>query len=194
VGTDNLSLSLRSTIANLREPAKKTDGTKTMDTNGAVHDSGNKTEESDDLCGDGSPTVKSRRSYKITMTNLQNYGYRRSGFTFGPAIVPFKYHRRDHTFTGSASIGAFAGWRMDLPGIEMAPVVFSGFGAAPNANGGGNVALFSWGLGGVISLSPESRNPFTVGFFWGRDYGGNDAGYKYEGRPWLALNFGYAMK
>jgi hypothetical protein len=141
---------------------------------------------------------------RVTSTQLSDTPPDRFGLTYGVLTVPFKYHVTGaKAFTGSASVGPYAGYRTDNEGLGYG-LSFIGFLGASNiavpqnSNGSGSTAstnstqnLFgvSYGLGVVATL----KTNFQLGLVVGADRVNANANYEYNGKPWVAAELGYAF-
>jgi hypothetical protein len=138
---------------------------------------------------------------KFTSTPPQRYGW-----TFGGLVVPFKLQLAGkHEFKGSASAAPYIGYRLGFgSGIEIAPVGFAGVGnvegkkttttqtatGTVTSDDTSQLAALSYGVGVIGVL----KNSFQFGFMLGFDHVGSGQGYKYNDKPWLALELGYAWQ
>jgi hypothetical protein len=113
--------------------------------------------------------------------------------------VPFKFHvTGGKDFTGSATVGPYLGYRADPEGTLGFGVAFVGFlGAANiavpekvnNSASTQNLAGFSWGFGIIGTV----KGNFQLGGVIGFDRVSANAGYEYNGKPWVALELGYSF-
>lgn len=136
-------------------------------------------------------------AYVIAFDDLRRSGTTRTGATYGMLVVPFKYQtsgKKD--FTGSASVGGYLGYRFETLrnlGMTATPILFMGASnvAVPNSatSTSDNVMGFSYGLGLVGTF----KNAFQAGVVVGWDRVGNGVGYQYNGKPWVALEIGFAF-
>lgn len=143
------------------------------------------------------PKVLPKVSYTLPSDTYKNAGFATRGATYGALVVPFKYQLRvDKQFTGSASIGGYAGYRFEWLhnlGFTATPIAFMGASSVPvkgdTADSTKNLMGFTYGLGLVGTF----QNSFQSGVVLGWDRVGKNDGYKYNGKPWIALQIGYAF-
>ncbi len=153
---------------------------------------------------DHNEQVVVRREYTTTVTELGRYGFYRNGWTWGALTIPYKYEFTDHSFQAKPTVAAYAGFETWVAGADSASVVAIGIGGASattqttttsitsktstSTSGGGTLALYTLAIGQLFSLG--SSGSFKGGVLVGKDWAGASAGYKYEGRTWLAVTFG----
>ena len=123
----------------------------------------------------------------------------RYGLTYGALLVPYKYHLTgSKSFTSSASVGGYAGFRQDktgLIGVALQYIVFLGASSIPVAqtsNGQSttqNMAGVSYGVGILGTI----KEKFNMGVVFGADRVNSNAGYENNGKPWIAVEIGYAF-
>ncbi len=147
---------------------------------------------------------------RVETNGLDKAPPNRYGLTYGGLVVPFKFQ-----LTGkkevkpSASAAPYMGYRFGFEsrGIELDAVGFAGLGVVEGkkkettqtTDGQGQtttksdtdtsqLASFSYGFGliGVI------KGGFQFGAVLGFDHAGNGQGFKYNDKPWLALEIGYS--
>lgn len=147
---------------------------------------------------DGVKVLSTMAAYQITKTDLRESGTSRTGITYGALVVPFKYQTTGaKDFTGSASVGGYAGYRFESLrsiGVTATPIAFMGASnvsvpSSATASTSANVMGFSYGLG----LIGTFKGSFQTGLVVGWDRVGKSAGYQYNGKPWIALEIGYAF-
>jgi hypothetical protein len=146
---------------------------------------------------DDNTTLSPNIAYVITKDDLNRSGVARTGLTYGALVVPFKYQMSGgHDFTGSASVGGYAGYRMEWLhelGVTATPIAFMGASnvSVPDNAGGTsqNVMGFTYGLG----LIGTFKGAFQSGVVLGWDRVGKSVGYQYNNRPWLAIEIGYSF-
>jgi hypothetical protein len=133
----------------------------------------------------------------VATTEITRVPANRFGLTYGVLAVPFKFHLSGaKELTGSASLGSYLGYRFDREGslgIGVATVAFVGAAdiAVPSTIGGAtqNVAGFSYGLGVIGTV----KGNFQLGGVLGFDRVSSNAGYQYNGKPWIAFELGYSF-
>lgn len=123
----------------------------------------------------------------------------RYGLTYGTLMVPFKYHMRgEKRFSAGASVGGYMGFRQDRSGktgLATQYIVFLGATsvAVPQTVDGAtttqNMAGVSYGIGVLGTL----KDSFQMGLVLGADRVNSSAGYKDNGKPWLAVSLGYSF-
>ena len=138
-------------------------------------------------------------AYLIEQGELTRSGAARTGSTYGVLVVPFKYQTTGNKdFTGSATMGGYLGYRYEtthLIGFTLSPIVFLGASniSVPAGTNGQTssqqLAGFTYGLGLISTF----KGAFQAGLVVGWDRVGKSAGYEYNGKPWLAIEIGYAF-
>lgn len=130
---------------------------------------------------------------KATLNELPSSIY---GPVYGALIIPYKVHLSDHTITGTPTIGAYAGIQYGKGYASLAWVVSAGL-SAVNGNNQKDASSnsdtstktgFTASTGAIITLDQGQK--FQIGILYGSDWVGNDANYRYNGKPWLAISFG----
>ena len=145
---------------------------------------------------DGTTPVTNTKPYYASIAELKASGLARTGVTYGALVVPFKYQLKgDNDFTGSATLGGYVGYRFETIrqiGLTATPIVFLG---ASNISvneaddAAKNVMGASFGFGIISTL----KGAFQIGAVLGWDRVGKSAGYEYNGKPWLAIEIGFAF-
>jgi hypothetical protein len=146
---------------------------------------------------DGVNELSERVAYEVTKSDVRESGTTRTGITYGALVVPFKYQTSGaKDFVGSAAVGGYAGYRFeDLRklGITATPIAFMGASnisvPAGSTSTSENVMGFSYGVG----LIGTFKGSFQTGIVIGWDRVGKNIGYQYNGKPWIALEIGYAF-
>ena len=134
-------------------------------------------------------------AYKITWTDAKKSGIARIGITYGALVVPFKYQLSgDKAFTGSATLGAYIGYRwVDVHYLQVTvtPIAFAGASniSVSGTSGTSNVMGFSWGLGFIVTL----KGAFQLGGVIGCDSVNSSTNYEYNNKPWIAFEIGYSF-
>lgn len=139
--------------------------------------------------------------YKVDPKTLPSDYYRHFGITHGALFVPFK-RRSDKSLSGESNLGYFLGYRFGGPwGIAITPAASVGMSlvnvsddsatTASSVKDAGTRAAFTWAAGFILT----HLDAFQVGIFVGKDRIGGDAGanWKYEGKTWTSIAFGYAF-
>lgn len=136
-------------------------------------------------------------SYTLSKVEVEKSAFAMRGVTYGALVIPFKYQLKgDKQFEGGASLGGYLGYRFETLhniGITATPIAFMGASniSVKGATDADSRSLmgFSYGLGLVGTV----QRSFQAGVVLGWDRVGRNEGYKYNGKPWLALQFGYAF-
>ncbi len=122
----------------------------------------------------------------------------RAGFDFGVLTVPFKIQLSGkHSFSGSASVGAYLGYRIPWPesGLVFSPILFAGASnistSATTASGttSQTVAGLSYGIGVITTV----KDSLQVGLVFGADHVDSAQPYAYNDKPWLSFEIGYSF-
>jgi hypothetical protein len=152
----------------------------------------------DDFAQNGASSDSVNVTLRISKDALERSPPNRYGLTYGAIAVPFKYHLTGaKELTGSATVGPYLGYRTDRGGLGYG-VSFIGFLGASNIavtttqNGqsnSSNLAGFSYGVGAIGSV----KGNFQLGGVLGFDRVSANAGYQYNGKPWIALELGYSF-
>ena len=123
----------------------------------------------------------------------------RYGLTYGALLVPFKYHLNgSKSFTGSSSVGGYIGFRQDRSGNTGLALEYIGFlGAATvpvaqNVNGQSTTQNMS-GVTYGVGILGTVKGSFHMGVVFGADRVNASAHYEDNGKPWLAVEIGYAF-
>jgi hypothetical protein len=143
-----------------------------------------------------------RRIYGIDTQTLHSDYYRHFGITHGALFVPFK-RRSDKSLSGESNLGYFLGYRFEGPfGLAITPAGSAGVSivnvtddstttGTSTLRDTGTRAAFTWAAGFILT----HVNAFQVGAFIGADRIGGEPGkvWKYEGKRWVSVAFGYAF-
>jgi hypothetical protein len=147
-------------------------------------------------CSDSTALVVVDDVVALEQADLVSIPVSRYGLTYGALLVPFKYHLAgSREFTGNASLGGYLGYRhsSQAQGLEMKWVAFFGatnVSVSQTSNGQTsnlNLAGVTYGVG----LIGNVKNAFQLGVIFGADRVSNSAGYKENGKPWIAISLGY---
>ncbi len=147
-------------------------------------------------CDTPAKEIDSHVAYVVSRADLEQSGLARTGATYGALVVPFKWHMQgNRDFTGSSTLGAYLGYRFETAnaiGFTLTPIGFMGASniSVPNPNGSGtdqNLSGFALGTG----LIGTFKGSFQVGVVVGWDHVSRNAGYQYNGKPWLAMEIGF---
>lgn len=122
----------------------------------------------------------------------------RTGWDFGALAVPFKIQlSKTHSFTGSATVGAYVGYRMPFGDLDLnfTPIAFAGASnISTSATTGGTttsqtVAGLSYGFGVIGKI----KDSFQFGLVIGADHVDSAQPYKYNDKPWISFGLGYSF-
>ncbi|MFZ6723371.1 hypothetical protein [Undibacterium sp. Ji49W] len=155
------------------------------------------TDNDTSLCKDKSKIVKLGEVVVFPSPDLVTLPPDRYGLTYGTLMVPYKYHVGSKNFSGGTSVGGYMGYRQEKSGLGLGLqfVGFVGAGQIPvtqSVNGQDktqNLTGLSYGLGIIGTV----KDKFHMGFILGADRVNTDAGYKDNGKPWIAIELGYAF-
>ncbi|RZL02887.1 MAG: hypothetical protein EOP36_07015 [Rubrivivax sp.] len=146
-------------------------------------------------------SVEPQVQYKAPKASLQYHDMKRSGFTFGGLVVPFKFRLGSaKEIVSSATIAPYFGYRtgwFEGVGLTFTPVLSAGLGLVPvvdTVNGSTSTkAAFSTAVGFVIGSS--KNDAFQAGFLLGRDYlGRTDRQLDPSvSKVWASFYVGYAL-
>ena len=78
--------------------------------------------------------VSLHKAYSINEENLMQYPVMSYGSEYGVLVAPYKFHLSDNSLTGEATVGGIAGYRFQMAGVAVAPVVSAGVGVVSVAN------------------------------------------------------------
>ena len=136
-------------------------------------------------------------AYVLTKSDEENSGFARRGATYGALVVPFKYQLKvDKQFTSGSSLGGYAGYRfesLNKLGITATPIVFFGAAGVPVKNETTDDTKTLLGVTYGFGLVGTFQNSFQTGLVLGWDRVGKNDGYKYNGKPWIAVQIGFAF-
>jgi hypothetical protein len=135
---------------------------------------------------------------RVPKEALQRSPPNRYGLTYGLLAVPFKYQLTGpKEFTGSATVGPYFGYRTmsSSRGYGISYIAFLGYSnisVTQVVNGESksqNLASIGYGIGAVATV----KGNFQLGAVLGFDHVSKDSDYKYNNKPWLAVEFGYSF-
>jgi hypothetical protein len=133
--------------------------------------------------------------YEVDITELSGYGRHQFGWTYGALIVPYKFHTSDKSFASNATVAGFAGYNLGYNAIQFTPVLSAGISTVSvsstndkNETVTDNKASASAAVGVVFTFTRTGR--FQAGILTGWDWAGENSGYNYNGKPWIAISFG----
>lgn len=136
----------------------------------------------------------------VTADNLANQDYRRSGFTFGALVVPFKYYiGSDSKITSSTTIAPYVGYAFEsFRGMNSALIGSAGLGLVPINDPATTTTETKPALSTAIGLLFTSRNNknWSSGFLIGKDFVG-DADKQRDPTaddPWISVFIGTPIK
>jgi hypothetical protein len=148
--------------------------------------------------GTANEKIKAGIAYTISKTEFTDSHFTARGITYGMLVIPFKYQLAgDKQFVGNASLGGYLGYRFDFMhkflGVTATPIAFMGGSSISvkdaNNTDTKNLAGFSAGLGLIGTL----QGSFQAGVVLGWDWVGQNEGYQYNGKPWIAMQIGWAF-
>lgn len=154
------------------------------------------------------------QTLKLKVDTLTTFKPNRYGLAYGALAVPFKYQLTGKKeFQGSATVGPYVGYRFDRQGWAGYGLTVMAFAGAANVKGeetekktntttdangdttttvskdedSTNLAAFSYGFG----LLGTVKGGFQLGAVLGFDHADSGKGFKYNDKPWLAVQIGY---
>jgi hypothetical protein len=132
----------------------------------------------------------------ITKDQLDRVPPDRLGPSYGALVVPYKYHfNGSKEFSGNSTIGSYLGLRIgkESLGFAFQPIGFVGAAVIPVTQSGTNstqtFAGFTYGGGFLFDI----KDAFHAGIVLGFDQVSPSANYKDNGKPWIAIEIGYAF-
>ena len=200
---DDLKLRFLTVAPNIKNPAKpeklKADATE-AEKAAAVRAVATKNAELGE-CASDDPLVRPNIAYRVSKALLvDSAAFRRTGFSFGALVVPFKFRTGVKEIIPSATVAPYVGWRtgwFSSWGLTFTPLVSAGLGLVPVADPTTGQAetksALSFSTGLVVHSS--KNDGFQAGLLLGRDYLGKadtalDPGSK---KLWLSFYVGYSM-
>jgi hypothetical protein len=130
------------------------------------------TQEALDACKN---RVNTHTAYEISRTELDRFGFRRSGITFGGLVVPFKYRLGgDKGITSSSTVAPYVGFRTSYLqgfGVSFTPILSAGLGLVPvtDPNAGKTETKPAFSLAAGIVMTSSKNDQFNAGLIFGRD-------------------------
>jgi hypothetical protein len=120
----------------------------------------------------------------------------RFGITYGALLVPFKYQLKgDQEIGGNTSLGGYVGYRQSrmFMGVELKYIGFLGATkvSVSQTNNGQTTELPLAGVSYGVGVIGTLKNSFQMGLVLGADRVSKSAGYKNNGKPWIAISLGY---
>lgn len=126
----------------------------------------------------------------------------RVGWDYGTLVVPFKEElSKGHQLLGSASLGAYLGYRapFNVLDFQLSPVVFFGLSnvntqapttsTSTTSSSTQTVAGLSYGFGVIASI----KDSFHFGVVVGEDHVNTSQNYPYNDKPWISFELGYSF-
>lgn len=140
--------------------------------------------------------IKCNTEYEVKEEVFKTHAINAAGVEYGILVVPYKFHFSDDSLTPGGTVGAYVGAHFSPFSGETASFVISaGLGAvsvtSTSSNGPATSrteAALTIALGPVFTLTKSGS--FQFGILVGTDLTANSSGYRYNGKPWLALSFG----
>jgi len=143
-------------------------------------------------------------AYEVNGTDLQKYGLQRRGFTWGGLVVPYKFEFHDRTFQAVPSVVGYVGYEGWWSGVSLANIVALGGGAVASSSAtaattqtsttsaspttsSGSKATYTAAIGEIATFGGS----YKVGVLVGWDWQGTGSGFRYEGKPWIAISAGF---
>lgn len=152
-----------------------------------------------DVCGKDVVKVKLEDVVVIAQSDIDSMPPDRYGLTFGTLIVPFKYHLGgSESFTGSASVGGYLGYRQEKSGfwgLDVQYVAFMGASNVPvsKTTNGTTTTENMFGVSYGIGILGTVKDSFHMGIILGADRVNSSADYIDNGKPWIAVELGYSF-
>lgn len=146
------------------------------------------------------PELKEGQQLIISREDIEAAWVRRTGFTFGGLVVPFKYRIASRELVGSGAVAPYIGWRTgygQLLGINITPIVAAGLSlvAVPRqeAEGTDTKAAFTSAFG--FRLTSTKNDQFSGGVLFGRDFLNKQDRLtdKNANKPWLSVYLGVSI-
>jgi hypothetical protein len=116
-------------------------------------------------------------------------------FVTGVLAVPFKWHLSDKSVTLGSTIGGYLGYQTKTwHDLTLTPIVGGGLALIDQSTPTTQAPL---GTGVTVAFGMIGRvgtfgtQGVQIGIIFGRDWLGQGAKYKYEGKPWIAFEVGY---
>lgn len=147
----------------------------------------------------GKDVVKLEDVVVIEQSDIDSMPPDRYGLTFGTLIVPFKYHLGgSESFSGSASVGGYVGYRQEKSGflgLDVQYVAFIGASNVPvsKTTNGTTTTENMFGVSYGIGILGTVKGSFHMGIILGADRVNSSADYIDNGKPWIAVELGYAF-
>lgn len=138
-------------------------------------------------------TLPTDSSIYVKPDNAQRWGWE-----YGALVVPFKMQLGGkHSFTGSASVGAYLGYSFPLwdTGLSVSPVAFAGASniSVPINNGKRDTSQTMAGLSYGLGLITRVKDGFQVGLVFGKDHVDSAQRYQYNDKTWISFEIGYSF-
>jgi hypothetical protein len=146
------------------------------------------------------PWVDSEYTYIVSAQTLINQDFRKTAWTFGALVVPFKYYAgKDNKITSSTTIAPYVGYAFDsVRGMNVAFVISAGLGLVPINDSVTGSTETKPALSTAVGLLFSSRknSSWSAGFLVGGDFLG-DADKERDptaNDPWISLFIGTPIK
>jgi len=150
----------------------------------------------------GCTVVEGSPAKIVLASELERYGARRHGWTYGALVLPFKYFGHDKSLVTGLPFGGYLGWRLGTAGsawtVAAGATVGQVKGEIKDADGKvtstPDLYAFSITTGVMFDISKAPGvKPFKVGFFVGKDRVNADkvVNYPHNGRTWKAVQIGF---
>lgn len=117
-------------------------------------------------------------------------------FVTGVLAVPFKWHIADKSSTMGSTVGGYLGYQTKTyRDLTVTPIIGGGLALIDVGTAGGQNSIIGTGISVATGLIGRVGSTGTtgvqLGLIVGVDWLGRSAGYRYEGKPWLAFECGY---
>ena len=150
-----------------------------------------------------------QRLHTASASALMKGGALRQGYAYGFLTMPYKYFPSSKSFTSTAPIGGYLGWRagqagsgfttafaMTISSVKANTVDPTKLDAnnRPTVTGSADVAALSGAAGVMFDiLKSGTGKPFKAGIFIGKDRVSTDptVEYKFNRKTWIAIQLGY---
>ncbi len=152
-------------------------------------------------CQDGKTTVTTRPAdsvpYELPVSALDELGGKRSGWTYGMLVVPFKYVLAgDRGMRGASTVGGYVGFRRPpMLGVDVSLVGFAGATviSVQKSESGVTKSTDNAGLSAGVGVITTLKDSFQLGAVLGWDMVSRDAQYAGNYKPWVAIQIGYSF-
>ena len=131
--------------------------------------------------------------YSIQDKELVGGKFTSKAIVTGILAVPFKWHLSDKSLTFGSTVGGYIGYQTSFANVfTITPIIGGGLALINTTPVGSTVSSTNGGFSLATGLIGTS-NSLQYGIVVGVDWLGSRASYTYEGKPWLALEVGFAL-